>query len=77
MILAKELNADLVIIDNGLARRHAKRLGLTITGTVGVLLRAKSAGIIESVSPVLDELIESGFFISGDVCNEVLRLAGE
>jgi predicted nucleic acid-binding protein len=36
MILAKELNADLVIIDDGLARRHAKRLGLTITGTVGV-----------------------------------------
>jgi predicted nucleic acid-binding protein len=32
MILAKELNADLVVIDDGLARRHAKRLGLTITG---------------------------------------------
>jgi len=41
MVLAKELNADLVIIDDGLARRHAKYLGLTITGTIGVLLRAK------------------------------------
>jgi predicted nucleic acid-binding protein len=77
MILAKETEADLVIIDDGLARRHAKRLGLTITGTVGVLLRAKSLSIIESVAPVLDDLINSGFFISEKVYCEVLQLAGE
>ena len=77
MLLAKEINADLVIIDDGLARRHADYLGLTITGTVGVLLRAKSSGIIRFVAPVLDEIIQHKFYISDSVYREVLRLAGE
>ena len=49
MLLAREIGADLVIMDDGLARKHAKYLGLTITGTVGVLLRAKQKGIINTV----------------------------
>jgi len=77
MLLAKEVGAVLVIMDDGLARRHAKYLGLTITGTVGVLLRAKSAGIITEIAPVLDNLIQNEFYISDDVRREVLNLAGE
>ena len=77
MLLAKEIDAKLVIMDDGLARRHAKYLGLTITGTVGVLLRAKNAGIIKEVAPVLDKLIQNEFYISDEVYREVLRLAGE
>jgi len=38
--LAQELNAELVIIDERLARRHAQRLGLALTGVLGVLLKA-------------------------------------
>jgi predicted nucleic acid-binding protein len=77
MLLAKERDADLVIIDDGLARRHAKYLKLTITGTVGVLLRAKSNGVIRAVKPILDDLIGCGFYLSEDVYREVLRLAEE
>jgi len=77
MLLAKEIGADLVIIDDGLARKHAKYLGLTITGTVGVLLRAKQKGIIKELRPYLDEMIRFGFYVSENVCQEVLRLAGE
>jgi predicted nucleic acid-binding protein len=77
MILAKELNSDLVIIDDGLARRHAKYLGLTLTGTIGVLLRAKENGLIDMLKPVLDDLLKHGFYISDDVCIEALRLANE
>ncbi len=77
MILAKELNADLVIIDDGLGRRHAKLLGYTITGTIGVLLKAKSSGALEEVRPVLDDMIRCGFYISGDIYRKALSLADE
>jgi predicted nucleic acid-binding protein len=77
MLLAKEHNADLVIMDDRLARRHITYLRLPVTGTVGILLRAKSNGIIKSVKPVLDELIQNGFYISNSVCREILALAKE
>ena len=77
MILAKELSSDLVIIDDSLARRYAKHQGLTITGTVGVILRAKHKGIIGSVKPLLDDLVNSDFYVSESVINDVLKLAGE
>ena len=41
MLLAREISADLVILDDGLARKHAKYFDLNITGTIGLLLRAK------------------------------------
>jgi predicted nucleic acid-binding protein len=77
MILAKEQNADLVILDDGLARRHAKYLKLNVTGTVGVLLRAKQNGIISEVKPILDKLIQRGLYLSDDVYRDVLKIASE
>jgi predicted nucleic acid-binding protein len=77
MLLAKEIATDLVIMDDKLARRYAKHLGLTVTGTAGVLLRAKSIGVINEVAPVLDKLIQNGLYISTEVYRDVLRLAGE
>jgi len=43
--IAHERNA-LLILDDGLARRHAKVVGVTFTGTLGVLIKAKTAGHI-------------------------------
>ena len=77
MLLAKEIDADLAIIDDGLARKHAKYLGLNITGTLGILLRAKDSGIINELRPILNDLVSTGFYISDDVRDEVLRIAGE
>jgi len=77
ILLAKERNADLVVIDDGLARRHAQYLKLNVTGTVGVLLRAKNSGSIKEIKPILDKLIQNGLFLSDDVYRDVLRLASE
>lgn len=77
IVLAQETNADLVIIDERLARWHATRLGLTLTGTLGVLLRAKSLGHIAAVKPLLEQLCEGGIWLSEQVVAEVLRLAQE
>jgi predicted nucleic acid-binding protein len=77
MLLAKEIAADLIVMDDGLAKKHAKYLNLTVTGTVGVLLRAKHTGIVEEIRPLLERLIRTGFYVSDSVCREVLRLANE
>ena len=75
--LAQEVGADLVIIDERLARRHARRVGLRLTGTLGVLLKAKSLGFLTTVEPLVQQLRESGFHLSDAVVAKALELAGE
>jgi len=75
--LAQELNADLVIIDERLARRHARRLGMTLTGTLGVLLRAKERGLVPAVGPFVDQLLRGGIRLDDALVAEALRLASE
>ena len=77
LALAQELHADLVIMDERLARLHAKRLGLTLTGTLGVLLRAKQLGHVRAVAPLIDRLRKGGMHLSDVVVTEVLALADE
>lgn len=75
--LAQELNATLVIVDERLARRHARRLGLKLTGTLGVLLKAKERGLVTAVKPLIDQLQRGGFRLADFVITEALQLAGE
>ena len=77
MILAQEQNADLVLLDDNAAKKTAKFLGLTVTGTLGLLLRAKREGYIEAVVPVMDALAADGFFIHDTVRRMVIEQAGE
>lgn len=77
MILAREQKADLVIMDDNAAKKTAKFLGLNVTGTMGVLLKAKREGYIEEVKPIINELVRDGLFISDTVKNYVLKEAGE
>ena len=77
MILAQEQNAELVILDDNAAKKTAKYLGLAVTGTLGVLLRAKREGYIHSVSEVMDELSQDHFFIHEKVRKMVLEQADE
>ena len=77
MILAREQKADLVIMDDDAAKKTAKFLGFNVTGTLGVLLKAKKEGYLEKVEPVLDELVRDGLFISEIIKSYVLKEAGE
>jgi predicted nucleic acid-binding protein len=77
MILAQEQKADLIILDDNAAKKTAKYLGLTVTGTLGVLVKAKRQGIIEEVRPILSEMKQNGFYIGRAVERMVLDQAGE
>lgn len=75
--LAQEIQADLIVIDERLARAHAKRLGLSLTGTLGVLLKAKAQGLISNIAPLIIQLQDGGIRLSSTLVAEALRLAGE
>lgn len=78
MIIAqKPVKADLVILDDMAARKTAKYLGLTVTGTMGVLVKAKQKQIIPAVKPILDEIMRNGFYISEKVVKMVLKSVDE
>jgi hypothetical protein len=76
--LAIELNADELLIDERLGRREATRLGVLITGVLGVLLIAKQTGVIAAVKLVMDDLIVQAVFrVSNQLYADILQAAGE
>lgn len=77
IVLAVEMNADLVLLDEREARIQAKRLGLRVTGTLGILLKSKKAGLVENLREELAELKRTGFRISSTLEQEILNKAGE
>jgi uncharacterized protein len=66
-----------LLLDERRGRSIASALGLSITGTVGVLLAAKNEGQIEEITPLLESLIAANVRISTRLFEEAKRLAGE
>ncbi len=62
----------LVLLDDLQARRHARRLGITITGTAGIIVEARQAGLIPAARPVFARLADEGFHLSADLLQEIL-----
>ncbi len=77
IVLAKELQADTLIIDERTGYKIAKGQGLHVIGTLTVLLMAKENGLISSVKPLLDEMIQNGRWYSDFVYRDFLKKIGE
>ncbi len=77
MALALEHPMRILLLDDRLARRTAQAAGLTVWGTLRVLLEAKSQGLIEAVAPLVDRLRETGMWVSEEIKSRILALAGE
>jgi hypothetical protein len=75
--LALEVEAALLIVDDRPARRLAAGLGLPVAGTAGILMRAKQAGLVPAVCPLLDQLIQLGFRLAPAIRASVLAEVGE
>lgn len=77
LALAQERGAGLVIIDEARGRRHAQRLGLPLTGTLGVLMLAKEQGLVAALRPLLNALQEAGLRLHPRLIDQVLQMTGE
>lgn len=78
IVLAEELNADLLLMDEQKGRFTAQTLGLHVIGLLGVLLEAKKRGLVSALRPIVDDLIhKAGFWISSDLYQRVLEIAAE
>jgi predicted nucleic acid-binding protein len=68
IVLARECNADFLLIDERLGRSAAKSLGLKVVGLVGVLIEARERGLITDAESLMDRLHnEAGFWISEEL----------
>jgi predicted nucleic acid-binding protein len=78
IVLALEIKAEQVLIDERRGRMIAARLNLHYTGILGILVEAKSQGFIYTVKPLLDDLInKAGFWVAEPLYKSVLRLVNE
>jgi predicted nucleic acid-binding protein len=75
--LALETSENIIILDDWKARKLAERLGLSVTGTLGVIVRAKKKRIITSIKPYLNKISDTNFRISEELEQDALKEANE
>ena len=73
IVLLQQAAAHLLLIDERRARAYAEREGLPVTGTIGILRRARERGLVLAVAPLLDELRLRGFRITTGLVEQVRR----
>ena len=77
IVLAREINADWVLMDERKGRRKLDQLGLRKIGTLGILLKAKEVGSLSVIRPDVERLRQQGFSLSQAVVDAVLQQANE
>ena len=75
--LALEIPNSTLILGDFKARKIAQQLGIPVTGTIGVIIKAKLNGIIPSIKPYLDKIKETNFRISAEIELQALKEANE
>lgn len=75
--LASEQEDSLLIIDEIKGRKAAKEMGVTITGSLGILVTAKKKGHIQAIKPIIEKIQETNFRISKELVDRVLQIVDE
>ncbi|GAB4259438.1 MAG: hypothetical protein Kow0027_26880 [Saprospiraceae bacterium] len=75
--VALEHRKHILILDDAKARKIATRLELQLTGTLGVLAKAKLNGMIDNLSTILEDLEALNFHISDHLKRQILKAVGE
>jgi predicted nucleic acid-binding protein len=77
-VLAHALvSGDEAVLDDYEGRQCARALGVPVTGTVGVILRAKKSRLIPAARPLVEELLRKGLYLSKELAAQALREVGE
>jgi uncharacterized protein len=77
ILLAEQIHADLLLIDERLGRQVAQARRLTVRGTLGVLVQAREAGAVPTLRPILNALVAEGFRIAPPLVRAALSRVGE
>ena len=78
IVLAREMAADLLLMDEADGRRVALREGVSIIGLLGVLVQAKRSALIGSVRELTAKLEDiADFRVAAEVKEIIFRNAGE
>jgi predicted nucleic acid-binding protein len=77
MALALENPTRVILLDDSLARRTALAAGLTVWGTLKVLLEAKASGLTDKITPHVDHLSKAGMWLSKDIRQRIIAIANE
>ncbi len=75
--LALETLGSIIVLDDNKARKIANHLGLTFTGTIGIIVKAKLCGIIPSIKPIIEKMKQANFRISAEIEIQALQQANE
>ncbi|RZK90153.1 MAG: DUF3368 domain-containing protein [Pedobacter sp.] len=75
--LAMEIPDSTIILDDYKARKIAHQLGLSYTGTIGVIVKAKLRGLIPSISPILNKIKQTNFRLTEELELQALKQSGE
>jgi predicted nucleic acid-binding protein len=75
--LALENESSLLIIDEKKGRGIAKKLGIKITGILGVMIKAKETGLVDQIKPLIQKLEKVDFRISAKLKTQILEKVGE
>jgi predicted nucleic acid-binding protein len=71
--LATEYDNVLLLLDDLKARKLATKLNFKITGTLGIIHKAKQMELIEFVKPLIDKLLSTDFRIADNIVHEILK----
>lgn len=77
ILLAENLHADALLIDERRGRTVAAARGISVIGTLGIVAGARRSGALERAAPVVAELRADGFWLSDTLVAEFLRRLGE
>jgi len=77
IVLAAELNAEALLMDDSDGVRFARNAGITVVRTAGIFRLAKQRGLLDAIRPKIDALRREGFWLSDEHYRMIIESAGE
>ncbi len=77
IVLAREIKADWVLMDERKGRRKLAQLNQQKIGTLGILLKARQSGLLSALKPELENLRQNGYSVNQQIIDELLHQVGE